>query len=63
MDLHRKLLVEAQTADYELRPLRKIRENSLYKRLRRFRHTRIGRALTWPARAILRGPYKRLTSR
>jgi hypothetical protein len=38
----------------ELGPVWRLRAHPLYHRARRFRHTRIGRVLTWPVRAPLR---------
>jgi isopentenyl diphosphate isomerase/L-lactate dehydrogenase-like FMN-dependent dehydrogenase len=62
MDTNRALVVERNILDEELRPFRRIRRHPMYARLKRWRHRRLGRALTWPARRILRSRWKRLSS-
>lgn len=61
MDLHRKLLGQRDSIAAELRPIWKIRSHPMYRRLKRFRHTWLGRAITWPARVVLRPFYRRIT--
>jgi glycosyltransferase involved in cell wall biosynthesis len=61
MDAHTRLLVERNALEYELRPVRRVKGHRMYKRMRRFRHTRSGRALTWPVRRVLRARWKRLS--
>jgi glycosyltransferase involved in cell wall biosynthesis len=62
MDAHRRIHVERNEFEGELRPIRRIKRHPVYRRLKRFRHTRIGRAITWPVRALLRARWKRLSS-
>jgi hypothetical protein len=61
MDVHRKILGQRDAISEELAPVWKVRSHPVYQRLKRFRHTRIGRAITWPARVVLRPVYRRIT--
>jgi glycosyltransferase involved in cell wall biosynthesis len=61
MDAHRRILVERNEYEGELRPIWRVKRHPMYVRMKRFRHTRVGRALTWPARRVLRGRWKRLS--
>jgi glycosyltransferase involved in cell wall biosynthesis len=60
MDLNRQLVVQRNSMAEELQPIWKIRAHPTYHRARRFRHSRIGRVLTWPIRRPLRGVVRRL---
>jgi hypothetical protein len=60
MDSHRRILMERNEYEGELRPIWRVKRHPVYARLKRFRHTRVGRAITWPARRILRARWKRL---
>jgi hypothetical protein len=61
MDSHRRILVERNALEGELRPIWRVKRHPMYARLKRFRHRPLGRALTWPARRLLRGRWKRLS--
>jgi O-antigen biosynthesis protein len=61
MDSHRRILVERNALEGELRPIWRVKRHPMYARLKRWRHRRIGRALTWPARRLLRSRWKRLS--
>ena len=61
MDAYRKILVARNQLEGELRPVWRVKAHPMYDRLKRWRHRRIGRALTWPARRVLRGRWKRLS--
>jgi hypothetical protein len=52
MDVNTKLMVQRNAMSAELEPLWKLQANPLFRRLRKFRHTRAGRMLTWPARRL-----------
>ena len=54
MDVHRKVLIERNNMAGELRPVWRVKRNPAYQRMKRFRHTRAGRVITWPARVVLR---------
>jgi len=55
MDMNRHLVVQRNLMASELEPVWKIKGSRWYIRLRRFRHSRVGRVLTWPVRRLLRG--------
>jgi O-antigen biosynthesis protein len=61
MDIHRRILVERNQLAGELRPIWKVKAHPMYARAKRWRHKRWGRALTWPARRVLRSRWKRLS--
>jgi glycosyltransferase involved in cell wall biosynthesis len=61
MDIHRRILVERNQLAGELRPIWKVKAHPMYARMKRWRHKRWGRALTWPARRILRSRWKQLS--
>jgi glycosyltransferase involved in cell wall biosynthesis len=62
MDLNRQLVVQRNDMAAELRPIWRMRAHPVYQRLRRFRHSRLGRVLTWPLRRPLRGLVRRIRS-
>jgi hypothetical protein len=61
MDIHRRLLVERNALEGELRPVWRVKRHPMYARLKRFRHKPLGRFITWPARRVLRSRWKRMT--
>jgi O-antigen biosynthesis protein len=61
MDSHRRILVERNALEGELRPIWRVKRHPMYARLKRWRHRPVGRALTWPARRLLRRRWKRLS--
>jgi hypothetical protein len=61
MDSHRRILMERNALEGELRPIWRVKRHPMYARLKRWRHRRVGRALTWPARRVLRARWKRLS--
>ena len=54
MEANRRLVVQRNELTAELEPVWRLKRNRNFIRLRRWRHTRIGRALTWPVRRLLR---------
>jgi glycosyltransferase involved in cell wall biosynthesis len=54
MDVNTKLLVQRNEMSAQLEPLWTLQAHPAVRRLRKFRHTRIGRVLTWPARRFVR---------
>jgi hypothetical protein len=54
MDVNTKLVVQRNAMSAQLQPLWSLQANPTVRRLRKFRHTRIGRVLTWPARRFVR---------
>jgi hypothetical protein len=54
MDLNTKLLIQRNEMSAELEPLWTLQAHPGVRRLRKLRHTRIGRVLTWPARRLVR---------
>jgi glycosyltransferase involved in cell wall biosynthesis len=60
MDSHRRILVERNALEGELRPIWKLKRHPIYARLKRWRHTRTGRVLTKPFRVIAKPFYKRV---
>jgi hypothetical protein len=61
MDVHRKILGQRDAISVEMHQIWKLRNHPVYQRLKRFRHSAIGRVVTWPARFVLRPVYRRLT--
>jgi glycosyltransferase involved in cell wall biosynthesis len=62
MDSYRKILVSRNELEGELRPIWRVKHHPIYARLKRWRHGRVGRALTWPARRLLRSRWKQLSN-
>jgi hypothetical protein len=54
MDVNTKLLVQRNDMSAQLQPLWTLQAHPSVRRLRKFRHTRVGRVLTWPARRLVR---------
>jgi len=54
MDLNRRLVIQRNDMAAELGPVWKLRAHPMYGRLRKFRHTRVGRVVTWPARKLVK---------
>jgi glycosyltransferase involved in cell wall biosynthesis len=54
MDVNTKLLVQRNAMSSQLQPLWKMQAHPALRRLRKFRHTRVGRVVTWPARRVVR---------
>jgi glycosyltransferase involved in cell wall biosynthesis len=54
MDVNTKLVVQRNAMSYQLQPWWRLQANPTVRRLRKFRHTRVGRVLTWPARKLAR---------
>jgi glycosyltransferase involved in cell wall biosynthesis len=61
MDAHRRILIERNEYEGELRPIWRVKRHPMYARLKRWRHRPVGRALTWPTRRVLRRRWKRLS--
>jgi hypothetical protein len=57
------LYLEHQDMRQQLQPVWKVTRHPFYRRMKRWRHSRIGRAVTWPARALLRPLHRRVTGR
>jgi hypothetical protein len=54
MDVNTKLLVQRNDMSSELQLLWTLQAHPAVRRLRKFRHSRTGRVLTWPARRFVR---------
>ncbi|MFL5895051.1 MAG: glycosyltransferase family 4 protein [Thermoleophilaceae bacterium] len=60
MEMNRYLVVQRNAMADELAPIWRVKRSRWYIRLRRVRHTRVGRVLTWPVRRLARGAWRRL---
>jgi glycosyltransferase involved in cell wall biosynthesis len=59
MDSHRRILVERNEYEGELRPIWRVKRHPMYARLKRWRHRPVGRALTKPFRMLGKPIWKR----
>jgi glycosyltransferase involved in cell wall biosynthesis len=62
MDSHRRILVERNALEGELRPIWRVKRHPMYARLKRWRHRRVGRVLTKPFRMLAKPFWKRVSS-
>jgi glycosyltransferase involved in cell wall biosynthesis len=62
MDSHRRILVERNSLEGELQPIRRVKRHPMYQRLKRWRHRPLGRALTKPFRLLAKPIWKRISS-
>jgi O-antigen biosynthesis protein len=60
MDSHRRILVERNALEGELRPIRRLKRHPMYARLKRWRHRWFGRVVTKPFRVLAKPFWKRL---
>jgi hypothetical protein len=60
MEANRRLYAEHQDMKQQLQPIWKITRHPFYARLKRWRHSMVGRIVTKPARLILRPLHRRL---
>ena len=60
MEANRRLVVQRNELAAELEPVWRLKTNRHFVRLRRWRHTRLGRWLTWPVRRIVRGSLREI---
>jgi O-antigen biosynthesis protein len=60
MDSHRRILVERNALEGELRPIWRVKRHPTYARLKRWRHTWIGRVVTKPFRVLAKPVWNRL---
>jgi hypothetical protein len=60
MDSHRRILMERNALEGELRPIWRLKRHPMYARLKRFRHRRVGRVLTKPFRVLAKPIWKRV---
>jgi glycosyltransferase involved in cell wall biosynthesis len=54
MDVNTKLIVQRNAMSAQLQPLWSMQAHPFVRRLRKLRHTFVGRALTWPARKLVK---------
>jgi glycosyltransferase involved in cell wall biosynthesis len=60
MDSHRRILVERNALEGELRPIWRVKRHPMYARLKRWRHRWFGRVVTKPFRVLAKPFWKRL---
>jgi O-antigen biosynthesis protein len=60
MDSHRRILVERNALEGELRPIWRLKRHPMYARLKRWRHRWFGRVVTKPFRVLAKPFWKRL---
>ena len=63
MDSYRRILIERNALEGELKPIRRVKRHPLYGRLKRFRHRPLGRVLTKPIRVLVKPLWMRIAGR